>query len=80
MIFDGSKFKFHELLETQDFTGTLPFVTAHVLQIARGSSLARISLLCGVAVSCLCFASVVNWHGAKHSSFGGPFKQSRGSR
>ena len=50
MIFDGSKSKFHEILKTQNFTGTLPLVTAHVLKIARGSSLARISLPCGAAV------------------------------
>ena len=64
MIFDGSKLKFHEILKTSKITETLPLVTPHVLQIARGSSLARISLPCGVAVLCffvffLCFTCMV---------------------
>ena len=44
MIFDGSKLSFHEILKTPKITETWPLVPRHVLQIARGSSLARISL------------------------------------
>ena len=45
------KNEFHEIFTMHDFCEMVTFLDADVLQIARGSSLARISLLCGVASS-----------------------------
>ena len=64
MIFDGFKLNFHENLKTQHFAWSCRIWADVGLKIARGSSLARISLLCGVAVLCffvlfLCFTCMV---------------------
>ena len=58
--FAGPKLHFDDFLEIQDFSEMWPLLGAHVLENARGSSLARISLLCGGAL--LQFRN-----GAKHS-------------
>ena len=66
MIFDGSKSNLHEIFKTSKFTETLPLVTAHVLQIARGSSLAR--SYCFEASGCCnsSFHFLTYLYGAKH--------------
>ena len=51
MNFHGSKMTFHEISKIQDFSEIMRLLDAHVLENARGSSLARISLPCGVASS-----------------------------
>ena len=79
MISDGSKLNFHDNLKTQHFAWSCRIWADVGLRIARGSSLARISLPCGVALFVfLCFVSLLCLHGAKHSSSGGPLRQSRG--
>ena len=40
----GAKMKFHEIFKIQYFSKILPLLDVHVLEIVRGSSLARISL------------------------------------
>ena len=50
MTSDGSKLKFHENLKTQHFAWSCRIWADVGLKIVRGSSLARISLPCGVAV------------------------------
>ena len=44
MHFHGSKMKFHEILEIQDFSKMMPLLDAHVLQNARGSGANFIAL------------------------------------
>ena len=52
MPFDGRKLDFHEISKFQDFLQMWPLLAAHVLKHGRGSSLARISMLCGIVVLC----------------------------
>ena len=65
----GLKF---EKFEIHNFLEILPLVTADVLKNALGSSLARISMLCGVLV----FFVFIPWCEALF--FGEAFRQSRG--
>ena len=54
--FRGSKLKLHDFFKINDFSKIMTFLDAHVLENARGSSLARISLPCGVAFHTWCEA------------------------